>query len=114
MRVLPVVVALTFDPTEQALLSTGLIYGTLIGIVGYLLYKIIHVVEETCPKAKAGVTASIDFYYDSRSQIERRRGELRQLQRALQSESPRILPEDARPSPASGSAAEYQPASRSG
>ena len=90
---LPLFLAVTIEPAEQQFLTRALIYITSIGLVGYLSYKIIHVIQETWPTVRAASFELIDFYFAIRKRILKGQEDLR-------SEFPRALPPDAPPTPA--------------
>ena len=78
--------ALSLGPSEQELLVRGLVAISGISLLGYALYKFVHVLQETWPRFEAGCTAIVDFYFDRLEQVARRRAQLRRIRRQFEND----------------------------
>src|SRR4051812_8225388 len=95
---LPFVLALQLNDTEQRLFALAFLIASALTGFGFLLYKIIHLVETTWPKVEGGVRRLIDFGFELVAQVMRRRAELQHLRNQFRAQSPHGSRRDALPS----------------
>ena len=81
----PLVLAFSFSSTEQQIIGLALLAITAIGALSYIVFEAVHFLRENWIHIDAGGRALVDFWWDRRIQIERRRAELKRVRRQLES-----------------------------
>lgn len=70
------IVAFSFTSTEQQIIGWALVLFSTLSALGFAMYKVVHLAKENWAHVESGGKNVVDFYYDRRTQIIRRRAEL--------------------------------------
>lgn len=79
----PLVLAFSFTSTEQQIIGWALVFFSTMSALGYGMYKLVHLLKENWSHIDSGGKNALDFYYDRREQIVRRRAALSHLKQEL-------------------------------
>jgi hypothetical protein len=83
------VLALSLNPHEQAVVAYAVLATSVLSAVGFLVYKLAHVLEGVFRSIAGGAMALVDFFFDVLTRVERRRAELVKLRQELRAGSAR-------------------------
>ena len=86
---LPIVLAVQFSPVEQQIIGLIIEVGSILGALGYLIYKFGHLIEQMAPKIAEWTPRLIDDVFDAVEQVKRRIRELRSESRHVPDPVPR-------------------------